>query len=160
MTRGDGMDGLIEAIKLLRQADFIYIIGNGGAAGMADHLACDLLKGIGLKAISLCSNNSLITAIGNDYGFDEIFIEQLKTLFNPERDVLIAMSTSGNSKNAILAAEWVQKRNGKTIVLMGRNGGALRNYSTSLILIDAKDTQDCEDKIGIICHEFYKRLKE
>jgi D-sedoheptulose 7-phosphate isomerase len=151
------------AIKALKKANFIWIIGNGGSAAQADHLACDLLKNAQKKAISLCSNNSLLLAIGNDYNFTHIFKKQLEVLFDLKNDVLICISTSGESENLVNAAHYVFSNGGTVIAITGTivdiDGGYLQNYATHKIIIGNEDQQECEDIFGAICHKIYKGLK-
>src|SRR3989344_7719320 len=111
-------DGIVEAIKLLRSAyennGRIYLIGNGGSSAIASHFANDLNKTIlghkgekkikRFQAISLCDNVPVITAWANDVSYDKVFSEQLKN-FAKQGDVLIAISSSGNSSNIIEAAK-------------------------------------------------------
>ena len=109
----------------------IFFIGNGGSAATASHFANDI--GIGsrswnkpFKAIALTDNVAVITAIGNDYGYSEIFILQLKTLANAG-DVLVAISASGNSENIIKAVQYANDQNMMTLGLTGFDGGKLKN---------------------------------
>jgi len=108
----------------------IYFAGNGGSAATASHFAQDLGE-VGRKAnvksfktISLADNVSLITAIGNDYGYEKIFSIQLSGLFN-KGDVLVVVSASGNSPNVIDAVKQANEMGGKTIGLVGFDGGKL-----------------------------------
>lgn len=149
-----------EIVKALKEANYIYIIGNGGSASLADHLACDLLKNCGLKAVSLCSNQALITAIANDKSFEDVFLNQVMILFQIN-DVLISLSTSGKSKNVLKAMEYVYRlKIGKVIGISGcDNGDVFRFCSTIFYHIDARDIQDCEDKMAQFCHHIYRELK-
>lgn len=95
-----------ELIKLIKQARFIWIAGNGGSAATAEHFATDLVKK-GYPAIALSSNTSVITMIANDYGYDQIFSKQLE-VYATEEDLLITISCSGTSKNIIKAIQFIQ----------------------------------------------------
>jgi len=88
-----------ELIKLIKEARFIWICGNGGSASTAEHFTTDLVKK-GYKAIALSSNTSVITMLANDYGYNEIFSKQLKVYANKD-DLLITISCSGTSNNII-----------------------------------------------------------
>lgn len=92
-------------VNRLKKANFIYIIGNGGSASTADHLANDLVKQCRLKAISLCSNSAILTAIANDYDYRVVFLDQLMVFLTPD-DMLITISTSGQSKNILYAIDY------------------------------------------------------
>ena len=143
----------------LERANMVYIIGNGGSAALADHFACDLLKNCGISAISLCSNQALITAIANDLSFDKIFIEQLKVLLKTRKDLLFVLSTRGNSPNVVLAARLVYPTDCKVIGIAGYNGGQLKQYCNIFYRIDSNNMQDCENKMNELCHSIYKELK-
>lgn len=90
-------------IQLIKRARFIFICGNGGSAALADHFATDLIKK-GYPAISLSSNSSVLTMIGNDYGFEYIFSKQIGVL-GSKADLLVTISCSGTSPNILEAQE-------------------------------------------------------
>ncbi len=116
---------LIEAYD---QNKTIYFIGNGGSAATASHFSEDL-SAVGrkcnkdiFKCISLTNNVPYITAVGNDYGYEHIFVKQLEGHFS-EKDVLISISASGNSPNVIKAIKYANSMGGKTIGFLGFDGG-------------------------------------
>lgn len=120
----------------------IFFIGNGGSASTASHFANDLsigtrTKNRPFKTLSLTDNASIITAIGNDFGYDEVFLRQLKTLARPE-DVVVAISASGNSPNVIKAIEYANEKGCKTIGLTGFDGGKLRQIAQHSIHVPAE----------------------
>lgn len=128
---------LEEIIKMLEstiKSNKIYIIGNGGSAATASHMANDL--GIGLKRRdiisfnieSLTDNTPSITAIANDVGYENIFYSQLKNVIK-ENDVLIAISCSGNSENIVKAVKYAKSCNAKIIGVTGFEGGYLKENS-------------------------------
>ena len=94
-------------IKLIKQARFIWIAGNGGSASTAEHFTTDLVKK-GYPAISLSSNNPVITMIANDYGYDYIFSKQL-VAYADNKDLLITLSCSGKSKNILKVIEHAKR---------------------------------------------------
>lgn len=103
----------------------VLLCGNGGSASDCNHIAAEFISRFqkerkSLPAISLASNNSIITAIANDYDFSDVFSRQIEGLGN-ENDVLVAISTSGKSKNVIKALEIAKKQGLKTILLTGQN---------------------------------------
>lgn len=111
--------------KALKNNNKIFLCGNGGSASDCNHLACEFISKFqkerkSLPAISLCSNNSIITAISNDYSFENIFTRQLEGLAN-ENDILIAISTSAKSKNVLNAIKYAKENNLKVIFLTGKN---------------------------------------
>lgn len=97
-------------VKAIKNANFVYIIGNGGSASTATHFANDLVKICGVKAVSLCSNEALMTAYANDTGYENVYTGQLKVFFQPN-DLLITISGSGTSKNIVNAINYVGKKN-------------------------------------------------
>lgn len=108
----------------------VFFIGNGGSAATASHFANDLSIGSRCwerpyRVSSLTDNQAIITAIANDYGYEEIFVLQLKTMATPG-DVLVAISASGNSSNLIKAVNFANKQDITTISLTGFDGGTLR----------------------------------
>ena len=108
----------------------IFFIGNGGSAATASHFANDIAIGSRsrvkpFRALSLCDNLALITAIGNDFGYDQIFIRQLENQMN-SGDVVVAISASGNSENLLKAIDYANDNGGVTVGLTGFDGGQLR----------------------------------
>jgi D-sedoheptulose 7-phosphate isomerase len=111
----------------------IFVAGNGGSAttasSMANDLGFDIVKkantDIPFKVLSLTDNNSVVTAISNDVGYENVFVNQLKVHYRTG-DILIVISASGNSPNLIRAVEWVKGRRGKSVALVGFDGGKLK----------------------------------
>src|SRR5271169_193953 len=118
--------------KLLREClardGIIYACGNGGSAAICNHLLCDFQKGIQTdttakpRVVSLSSHLELITAIGNDIGYEDIFVYQLRTMARPG-DILMSISASGNSENVVRAVQWAKDNGVPTIALVGFSGG-------------------------------------
>jgi len=153
---------LLDSLMVLRETmdsgGKIWVAGNGGSAATASHFATDLSRctnsvGTPVKGISLCDNSSLITAIGNDFGFDLIFSKQLSNLADIG-DLLIVLSASGNSRNLLLAMEWAKANGLKTLAMTGFDGGRARALSdVSLHLPTAVgDYGVAEDAHSILCH--------
>lgn len=121
----------------------IFIVGNGGSAATASHMANDigldvLKKGEieqPFRAFALTDNVSLMTAIANDDGYHNIFVNQLRIYYKPG-DKLIAISASGNSPNVVAAAEWVKTRGGRVMGFTGFDGGALKDISDLVVHVD------------------------
>jgi len=144
----------------------IWLIGNGGSAATSSHFATDLSRcssknGNPIKAISLCENSGLITAIGNDFSFEEIFVNQLQKL-GSKGDLLISISASGNSTNLIKAIEFAKISSIFTLSLVGFDGGALKKLSDSSIYVqtDLGDYGVAEDCHSIICHYISSQLRD
>jgi len=143
----------------LRNGGKILLCGNGGSAADSQHIAAELVVRFrshvnrkALAAMSLTTDTSILTACGNDYGFDKIFSRQVKA-FGNEGDILIGISTSGNSKNVILAIEQAKKQNMMTIGLLGGNGGKLKELCDHAVIIPCEITariQECHIMVGHI----------
>ena len=120
--------GLIE--QAARDGRRIYVAGNGGSAAIADHLCCDWTKGTNaaghpvIKTTSFSSNVALYSAVANDYGFEQVFSTQVE-FFGEPGDVLVAISSSGNSPNIVAAVQTARERQMATIGLSGFGGGKL-----------------------------------
>ncbi|MBF0381946.1 MAG: SIS domain-containing protein [Magnetococcales bacterium] len=138
---GASIEALSQAFLAARKNNkTIFFIGNGGSAATASHFAQDLAT-VGRKAgvdsfrtLSLTDNNSYITALGNDIGYDHIFSEQMRYLFK-EGDLLVAISASGNSPNIIVAVEFAKKLGGKVFAIAGFDGGKLAQMADEAITI-------------------------
>ena len=126
---------VLSAVELMfnsiNQGGKILACGTGGSAADAQHFAAELVGRFErerqeLGAIALTTDSSILTAIGNDYGYDEVFSKQVRALGKPQ-DVLLAISTSGNSKNVILAIEAAKKIGMGIIAFTGRGGGQIKN---------------------------------
>jgi D-sedoheptulose 7-phosphate isomerase len=115
----------------------VYFIGNGGSAATASHFANDLAIGTRskkppFKVMSLTDNSSVITAIGNDYGYEQVFVKQLEACLG-SGDLLVAISASGNSPNILKAVEYTKENSGITIGLTGFDGGELKKIVDHVI---------------------------
>ena len=147
------------AVATLKAGGKILLCGNGGSAADAQHIAAELTgrykteRGA-LAGIALTTDTSALTAIGNDYGYEFVFSRQLEAL-GREGDLLIAISTSGNSGNVIKALELARKIGIKTIGLSGRTGGAMNELCELNLVVPSNDTpriQEMHIMIGhIIC---------
>ncbi len=133
-------------INCLVAGNKILSCGNGGSAGDAQHIASELLNRFNIErpnlpAIALTADALTVTAIANDYSYDEVFSRQLKALGQKD-DVLFAVTTSGNSKNIIEAVKVAQDRDLKIVALTGKEGGNLRNFlrETDIELCVPSDT--------------------
>jgi len=101
------MQNIIDAIK---KAKRVYVCGNGGSASTANHFANDLVKMCGIRAYSLCSNEALLTALANDNGYENVFLDQLK-VYAELGDLVITISTSGRSSNILNVIQWAEDIN-------------------------------------------------
>jgi D-sedoheptulose 7-phosphate isomerase len=149
---------LIEKLrKALREDRQIFVFGNGGSAANASHFVTDLGKGASdkvakrFRCLSLNDNVSWMTALGNDYAYEEIFVRQLMN-FARRDDLVMAMSVSGNSPNVVRAMEWAKKTGLQTIALVGAKRGELAEIAEQVIVIDSTHYGRVEDAQMGICH--------
>jgi D-sedoheptulose 7-phosphate isomerase len=159
VLRGLLAEAAMQIVKSLRAGGKVIFCGNGGSAADSQHLAAEftgryMKERRALPALALSVNTSSLTAIGNDYGFDLVFARQLEALGNIG-DVLIGISTSGNSRNVIRAMEAAKQKSIFTVSLTGAGGGAMRALADCAICAPSDETpriQECHILIGhIIC---------
>lgn len=155
-----------EIVNAYKNNKTIYVAGNGGSAATASHYQVDFgffvryFKKKRIKVRSLTDHSPLMTAIGNDNSFDEVFTQQMQDHFETG-DVLIAISASGNSLNVVKAAEYASKRGGTSIGLVGFEGGKLKD-ACDICLFTPNPKGDygpIEDLHMIICHLLVSYLK-
>jgi D-sedoheptulose 7-phosphate isomerase len=135
--------------EVLRHGGTLYFCGNGGSAADAQHLATEYVVRYmknrrALPAIALTTDTSLLTAAGNDLGFDEIFARQVEALVTA-RDLLVIHSTSGNSPNVLKAAEAARRNGAKVIALSSRDGGALREVADHSVVVPTDRTDRAQE---------------
>ncbi len=145
-----------ELISCFERGNKVLICGNGGSAADAQHISAELVGRFvkerkPLPCIALTTDTSAITAIGNDYDFHTIFERQVEALVN-EFDLVIGISTSGNSKNVINAIEKANSLNCKTVSLTGRDGGSLKDISHYNINIDSIITARIQEAHILVGH--------
>ncbi len=125
-------------LEARQKGSTIFFIGNGGSAATASHFAQDLAEvgrksGVkSFKTLSLTNNMPFITAVGNDYGYEKIFVVQMQEMFD-KGDVLVAISASGNSPNTVEAVQYAKQKEGKTIGFVGFDGGRLSKLCDHVI---------------------------
>jgi D-glycero-alpha-D-manno-heptose-7-phosphate kinase len=143
----------------------IFILGNGGSAATASHFACDLAKGTrvagqaGFRVVPLTDNVPLLTAWGNDSGYERVFAEQLAPLVRPG-DVVVAISVSGNSPNVLLAIEAARGADATTVALTGGMGGQLGRLVDQAIFVPDGTIEQVEDAHMIIAHSLCVALRQ
>jgi len=153
------VDAAVLITQCLRSGGKVLFFGNGGSAADAQHLAAEFvgrfqIERRPLPAIALTTDASILTAVGNDYGFEQIFTRQVQALGRPG-DVAIGISTSGNSANVISAIKQAAQQDLKTIGLTGKDGGFLAKAVDVSIIIASTNVarvQECHITIGhILC---------
>lgn len=155
-----------EAVRVFEHKGKVLLCGNGGSAADAQHIAAELsgrfyYDRAPLHAEALHVNSSFMTAVANDYGYDEVFARMTEAA-GKQGDMLIGISTSGNSKSIVKAIEKARALGMVTVGMTGQNGGALKDICTFLIKVPSEDTpriQECHILIGhILCEIIEKKL--
>jgi phosphoheptose isomerase len=143
----------------------VFACGNGGSAAISNHMACDHSKGIATDTrlspgvISLSANVELITAIANDMSYEEIFVFQLSKLARPG-DVLIAVSSSGNSPNILAALSWAKRNNVLSIGMSGFSGGRLREGADISLHVEIENYGVVEDLHQGLMHVLAQYIRQ
>jgi len=152
-------------VQAFQKGNKVFLFGNGGSAAAAQHIACELsgkfyLNRNPLPAIALTTNTSSLTAIGNDYGYEEVFARQVKGLVR-EEDIVIGISTSGNSPNVLRGIEQAKQMGAITLAFTGQ-GGKLKELTDYVLSIPSNNTpriQEAHITAGhIICYLVEKAL--
>lgn len=142
----------------LQSGHKLLVAGNGGSAADAQHLVAEFVARLtvnrpALRAIALTTDSSILTAIGNDWAFDQIFSRQIEALAQPG-DVFLGISTSGNSKNIVRALEQARKQHVHTIGFTGNGGGAMRLLCDHNIIIPSNTTMNIQESHLALEHIF------
>ena len=160
-------DAVERIAGVLRRAIFekrqIFCIGNGGSAANSSHFTTDLGKcsaealGRAIRVLSLTDNTAWITALGNDYAYEDIFVRQLQN-YGQSGDVLIGVSVSGNSPNLVKAFEWANAHGLTTVALVGAKRGRMADLANELVVIDETHYGRVEDAqmhiLHMLCYAF------
>lgn len=167
------LEAVERAVEIVREAweedRQIFVIGNGGNAASGSHFATDLGKGASdavgrrFRVITLADNVAWLTAIGNDYSFDDVFLRPLQNYARPG-DVLIASSVSGNSPNLVRAMEWARDNDLRTIAFVGAKKGGLGAIAEQPIVVADTHYGRVEDMqmtlYHMICYAFMEKTEE
>lgn len=165
LVGGVDAQSLINAAYIIAETNgvgTVYLCGNGGSAALANHLAIDLMKAKRFPKLlvqSLCGNEAVLTAIGNDSGYDRVFVEQIEGRLC-RNDVLVCISGSGNSCNVVLAAEYAKENHVPVITLTGFHYGRLQTMGDVNLRVWEDDMQLSEDMHLIYTHILTRLLCE
>ena len=158
--------GVAEVFLKVREAGgTIWVAGNGGSASIADHTVCDTSKGTfceghaAFKSVSLSANNALLTALGNDIGYEEVFRQQLVYYLEP-RDAVLLVSSSGNSPNVVNACHYAKERGVPTIAFVGFKGGTLSEIADHCVWIPIENYGIAEDIHQSLMHVLTQYLAQ
>jgi D-sedoheptulose 7-phosphate isomerase len=151
-------------VSALRNGQRIYFCGNGGSAADAQHLAAEFSGRFytdrrALPAEALHCNTSYLTAVANDYSYDVVYSRLIEGIANPG-DILVGLSTSGNSKNIVAAFETARKNNIRTVGFTGADGGRMRTLSDYLINIPSADTPRIQESHILLGHIVCQLVEE
>lgn len=159
--------GLVETLRTAHREDRqIFVAGNGGSAANASHFAVDLGKGASdklarrFRVLSLSDNTPWITALGNDYAYDQVFVRQLMN-YGRAGDVFIGVSVSGNSPNLVLAHEWARANGLRSIALVGARRGRMAELADQVVMVEDTHYGRVEDVqmhiLHLLCYAFMER---
>jgi len=147
---------IISIIDCIKNGNKIILFGNGGSAADAQHIAAEFIgrykiERNGIPAISLTTDSSIVTALANDYSFDVIFSRQCESLVS-NNDIVIGISTSGNSKNIQHALETAKNKGAKTVALLGNYGGTIKDVADFSIIVNSSNTPRVQEVHRVIYH--------
>ena len=148
----------------IKNGNKVLFFGNGGSASDSQHLAAEFVgryekERPGLASLALTTDTSILTAVGNDYGFDRIFERQIEAL-GRKGDVAVGISTSGNSKNVILGVKKAKSLGLFTIVFSGRTGGELKSWADLSLIVPSQKTARIQESHIMIGHILCERVDE
>lgn len=155
-------DAVVEAGRItaesMKKGGKLLVCGNGGSAADSQHLVAEFVSRLtvdrpALRAIALTTDSSILTAIGNDYSYDNVFERQVEAL-GQKGDVLLAISTSGNSKNCVKALKLARKMGLHTVAYTGNNGGAMKDLADLNVIIPSNVTMNIQESHLALEHIF------
>jgi D-sedoheptulose 7-phosphate isomerase len=157
----EGAGGRLAGV--LRKGGTIYVAGNGGSAADAQHMACELVgrfmrERAALPCIALTTDTSVLTSVGNDYGFGDVFRRQVEAHVR-EGDALVLISTSGSSPNVVSAARAARAQGALTVALTGEEGGELAAACELAIKAPARSTPRVQSVHGTIVHIWCEQIE-
>ena len=163
------LDRIQDVVEVLLSANYVgstvFIVGNGGSAATASHFACDLAKGTitpgrpRFRVAALTDNVPLMTAWSNDVAYEDLFVEQLRSLMR-RGDVVVGISGSGNSPNVLKAVEFAHEIGGVTLGFCGFDGGRLSRLVDIPVVVPSECMEQIEDVHLTLCHLVCTALRE
>jgi D-sedoheptulose 7-phosphate isomerase len=166
------LDSLIPALeksveiitRSLKSNGTVFWMGNGGSAAEAQHMAAELIgrfkkERAALASIALSTDSSILTCLSNDYNFDIVFSRQLEALCKPQ-DIVIGLSTSGNSKNILQGIETAKRKGAYTIGFTGHEGGKLKEIADSCFVVPSTNTARIQEAHQLLCHTLCECVEE
>ena len=158
------IDTSLVIAKIIDNGGTVFWCGNGGSAAESQHLAAELIGRFEsnrrpLRSLALTTDSSVITCIANDYGYENVFARQVNALAS-SADVLIAISTSGNSENVVRALNSAREMGTTTVALLGKGGGAAGEMADHRILVDSDSTARIQEAHAVIGHILCELVEE
>lgn len=153
-------------VETFKRGGKLLVMGNGGSAADAQHFVAEIvgrfkIERRGLPAIALSTDTSILTAIGNDYGFEKVFRRQIEALAAPG-DMVVGISTSGNSPNVLQALELAREKGCRTVGLLGKDGGSIKDLCDLALIVPTDDTPRVQEGhitiIHIVCDLLEKTM--
>jgi D-sedoheptulose 7-phosphate isomerase len=147
---------VLALVETFQSGHKLLVMGNGGSAADAQHLAAEIvgrfkLERRALPAIALTTDSSILTAVGNDYGFECIFSRQVEALAQPG-DLVVGISTSGNSPNVLAAMQLAAQKGCRTVALLGKDGGSIKRVAELSVVVPSDDTPRIQEGHSTIIH--------
>lgn len=151
-------------LKTLQRGNKIITCGNGGSAAEAQHLMTELVgryreNRVSLPAVALTSDGTLMSCIGNDFGWDQVFVRQLEGLAQPG-DLLVCLSSSGQSNDLVAVLETARDRGIESLSLLGKGGGTCKGLATVEIIIPSDQTASVQEAHLFLIHHFCERIED
>ncbi|HEU4323570.1 MAG TPA: SIS domain-containing protein [Roseiflexaceae bacterium] len=146
------------------RGNLLFTCGNGGSATDAQHLAEELVARFrsnrrALPAVALTADSSVLTCIGNDFGYEQVFARQVEALARPG-DLLLCFTTSGNSPNILAALRAARERGAGTVALLGKDGGAARGLADHELIVASQDTARIQEAHLLVLHYICEAVEE
>ncbi len=152
------LEGVLDVFERVRdQGGTLWVAGNGGSAAISDHLICDTTKWTYLeglppvRSVSLVSNGPMLTALANDFSYEEVFSRQLRYYLRPE-DAVVLISSSGNSPNVVAACRFAREKGVPTVAFVGFDGGELRKLADHVLWVPVDNNGMAEDTHQSLMH--------
>jgi D-sedoheptulose 7-phosphate isomerase len=147
-----------KCVEAIRRGNKVMFAGNGGSAADAQHLAAELVGKLsydrpGLPSMSLTTDTSILTAVGNDYGYEDVFLRQVQSI-GLKGDVFIGISTSGRSKNLVKALAGAREKGILTVGMTGQTGGDMKALCDICLRVPSTDTQKIQEAQIVLGHIF------
>jgi len=162
--KGPLTDVLAVFDRVIASGNTVWVAGNGGSAAISDHTVCDSSKGTHVegqppfRTVSLTSNVAMLTALGNDISYDDVFSEQLKYYLKPG-DAVLLVSSSGNSPNVVKACEYANAQGAETVAFVGFKGGKLKEVAQTAVHIEVENYGIVEDTHQSLIHALTQYMK-